>query len=269
MKLNILNRKQFSSNYKKILEKTENQSYDYGCIMGYFNENPLDKLTDKLEIKSDDLYNNEENEYGLEIEPHCTILYGIHDNEVTEEEIVNTLKIFKLFDVKFDKISAFENEKYDVLKFDLDSDSLHIMNKIICSLFPYTSSFPNYHPHCTIAYLKPGLSKEYISIQPENISLPINCWVYSQANGRKISIDIDGNVKVLREATEMNENINTITNYDIIDYNGYEIRINKSIKFKESYIFSIYKNNNYIMGIKGPTTYDNGLETCKSYIDNL
>ena len=55
MKLNILNRKQFSSNYKKILEKTENQSYDYGCIMGYFNENPLDKLTDKLK-KTYNLY---------------------------------------------------------------------------------------------------------------------------------------------------------------------------------------------------------------------
>lgn len=259
MNINILNRKQFSTNYKKIVEKTSTQTYNYGCIMGYFNQNPIDKLSSKLEINEEDLYNNENNEYGIEIEPHCTILYGIHDDEVTEEEIIDTLKLFKLFDVAFDKISAFENENYDVLKFDLNADSLHLLNKIICLLFPYTTSFPDYHPHCTIAYLKPGLSKNYTHIQPNNLILPISYWVYSQANGRKISIDSEGNVKVLSDI-KTNENIN---------YNNYEIRINKHNKLLEAYLFSVYKDNNYLMGIGGPTTYNDGLELCKSYINNL
>jgi hypothetical protein len=96
--------------FKAVLEKSKNQSYSSGCLMGYFNKGFKDP-----KIKEDDLYNNEENEYGLEIEPHVTVLYGLHDDEIDENEII---KLFTLIDgpvVTTNKITLFKNEKFDVV----------------------------------------------------------------------------------------------------------------------------------------------------------
>lgn len=178
-----------------INEKKKDQTYNYGCIMGYFDKNFKDIKVDK-----DDLYNNDENEFGLEVEPHVTILYGILADKVKEEEIINLFKLIDGPTVISDEISLFENEKYDVVKFDVKSDELNILNKMCTSMFPYESDYPDYHAHTTIAYCLPGTGKNYKQKWKNPLKLKISYWVYSMPNGRKIKI-IPGSdkIKVLRE----------------------------------------------------------------------
>lgn len=258
MKFNILSPEEF----KSINEKTENQTYDYGCLMGYFDVQPESLYKQYFDIDEDDLYDNEENEYGKEIEPHATLLYGLHDDSIEEQEVIKLMNMIKMPIVEFKSITLFENEKYDVLKWDLDKEQLEIINKIVDNLFENTQSFPDYHPHCTIAYLKPGEGKKYIREDIEGPKQQITKWVYSQANGRKIAIYPDGHIQVLREAGEEDEV------KEAMKYNGYSINYKKSEKFDNMYNFSIFKDNIYKMGIKSTISYDEGIEACKNYINN-
>ncbi len=53
-----------------------------------------------------------------------------------------------------------DEEGKDVLKFDIKGENLHETNTDL-QQYPFTSNFPDYHPHMTIAYLKPGSGKRY------------------------------------------------------------------------------------------------------------
>lgn len=176
-------------------EKSEDQQYSYGCIMGYFNNGFNDPA-----ISEEDLYNNEENEYGLEIEPHVTVLYGLIDDQIDEEEIIDLLRMINGPVVNTKQISLFTNDKFDVVKWDIESDELKILNKIFSKTYPFKSDFPDYHAHCTIAYCLPGTGSKYESVLDEPEEKKIDFWVYSKANGKKIKI-IPGSddIEILRE----------------------------------------------------------------------
>jgi 2'-5' RNA ligase len=60
-------------------------------------------------------------------------------------------------------VSLFENAKYDVLKFDVENPVLAEINTELSKL-PHTTNFPDYHPHATIGYLKPGTGKKYVDL---------------------------------------------------------------------------------------------------------
>jgi hypothetical protein len=269
----ILSRYEFNQQYRRLNEKTEDQSYSYGCIMGYFGENPMDFLSagrEDYDVKEEDLYDNDEHEYGREIEPHVTLLYGLHQ-DIDEQDVIDVLKVLKMDICKFTGISCFKNDKFEVLKWDIDSVDLALANKLICKLFPYTNKFPDYHPHCTIAYLQPGAGDKYTSRQPNNIvNLPIVKWVYSMANGRKISVDYSGTVEVIREATEaVQENAHTDTKLkdQSFDYEGYHVSLKPSEKFANSYMCAVYKDGNYEMGLKGPVSLEKGREAALLFIN--
>ena len=77
------------SKMKSIMGINENkQTYPYSCVMLYFNPDEVTELHKK--INPEDLY-VEEDGFGLEPESHCTLLYGLHDNEVTPEQIEQIL----------------------------------------------------------------------------------------------------------------------------------------------------------------------------------
>lgn len=174
---------------KQIMNLCENtQTYDYGCVMLYFDENILNDIY-KL-INPDDLY-TEGDGYGLEKEPHCTLLYGLHP-EVTDKEIEKVINTFTYHTCKCYNVSCFETDKYDVLKYDVNGDNLFETNEKL-KQYPHTSDFPNYHPHMTIGYLKPGNGKKYVELvnkthkelqpKPQHI-------IYSKPSGEKVKFTI-------------------------------------------------------------------------------
>lgn len=146
--------------YTKLMEASK-QTYDYACAMVYVKFPMLEVIQEFIE--SDDVYTEEgDSTYGLETEPHITLLYGLHE-EVNSEDIFETIKQFEFQPIKLTKVSSFGNEKYDVLKFTVDSNVLHNINGALTK-FPHTTSFPDYNPHLTIGYLKPGMAKAYIDV---------------------------------------------------------------------------------------------------------
>ena len=169
--------------------------YDKGCVMLFFDFPEMKELQE--DIDEDDLYTEpEDDSYGLEDEPHCTILYGL-EPEVELKDIKGVVKQFTYSPLIAHKASLFKNDKYDVLKMDIgyvnpdeENRFLHDCNKELKTL-PFESSFPNYHPHMTIAYLKSGKGDKYVKllkdkefeIEPENI-------VFSETDGTKTPISI-------------------------------------------------------------------------------
>ena len=71
-----------SENYKHRLQQlsgiiTENHKKEYGALMLTVNYKGWDKIMDEFE--KPDLY-TEEPGFGLETDPHVTILFGFHEN---------------------------------------------------------------------------------------------------------------------------------------------------------------------------------------------
>lgn len=164
----------------------KDHKHEYGCLMVFLdvNEESWKELQDMID--EDDLYTEEgDTSYGRENEPHVTILYGLHE-DIEDEDIEVDIEAIKEPKIGFKNISSFDNPKYDVLKFDVDSKDLSTLNKKFTE-YPHTTNFPDYHPHCTIAYLKPGKAAEYIKKAKDlvNMDMKPSKVVYSKADGSK------------------------------------------------------------------------------------
>lgn len=159
----------------------------YGCVMVYFDYDKSDWKTFQDLIDKDDLYDPKDDKgFGKEKDPHVTILYGLHDT-IPDKDIVEKIKDITKPKLKMGKVSSFEtNPDYDVLKFDVTSEDLHKLNKKFAK-FPHTNNFPDYHPHCTIAYVKHGKAKKYIEKLNKAADMDFESIkiVYSKANGEK------------------------------------------------------------------------------------
>jgi hypothetical protein len=168
---------------KKATKPVEEPVIKYGCLMLDLDIpkakwNSLLKLIDEKDF-------SEEKEKPLEREPHITVLYGFHD-EVTPEIIEKELEGVKAPKFQFSKVSVFNNELYDILKFEIESKDLHALNKKFSKL-PHTNKFPDYKPHSTIAYLKKGTANKYIKKINEflNEDISSNEFMFSDAEKNK------------------------------------------------------------------------------------
>lgn len=174
-----------------LLEGKDN--HEYGCVMLY----PTDKITLLNDIQDtipeDELYlgTDEDTGYGLETKPHVTILYGIH-TDVKDNEVKTLIDDFNSINITIDEISMFENDKYDVIKFGISNESLSKYNKKLLTL-PHTNDFPDYKPHITIGYLKPGFGKKYVRVltDKEIINVEFNKVIYSKPDKTKITYNLE------------------------------------------------------------------------------
>ena len=177
---------------KNLINENSSSTYSYGCGMLYFDFPEIEQIHNL--ISPSDLYIEDgDSTYGLEDEPHTTLLYGLHD-EVSPISIDKTLGKFTYGNCKIHTPSLFKNEKYDVLKFDVSGDNLHQTNTEL-KKFPHTSSYPNYHPHLTIAYIKAGEGNKYVNMLNKSgmneFSLTPQYGIYSTSNGKKHRIEIN------------------------------------------------------------------------------
>lgn len=177
----------FSSKLVSIIESKEKKDnrYEYGCAMVYFDFPEMPKL--HAEIKEDEIYAPKGGGYGLETEPHVTLLFGLHDEEIEDSSVLDACLLRKYKNMKLDNVSLFKNDEFEVLKFDVECEDLHYVNNILSKL-PHTTRYPDYHPHTTIAYLKPGKGDDVIErlnikkaykVKPEEI-------VYSKSDKSKV-----------------------------------------------------------------------------------
>ena len=187
-------------NFTEFTEISEKKTpvYEYGCMMIYFDFPEMNNLHSKIE--KEDLYTGEEGEtsrYGLENEPHVTLLYGLHSDKLSDEEVMKSVDKSQVKNLKLHNMSSFDNEKYDVLKFDVKGEGLKENNENL-KQFPYTNDYPKYHPHCTVAYLKPGKAAKYKKMfEGEEFDVSAKELVYSkpgeESDKQKIREKFNGN----------------------------------------------------------------------------
>jgi 2'-5' RNA ligase len=178
----VLNYNSYLNESKK--EEKKEQKYDYGCAMLYLDFPQMESLHEQID--PEDIYTEEgERSYGLEKEPHVTLLYGLHE-EVDGETVKKICLEHQYESLVLENVSCFENEKFDVLKFDVNGESLHECNKKLSEL-PHTTDYPDYHPHATIGYLKPGTGKKYIqAMKDQSHEVAPHSVVYSMPSGEKL-----------------------------------------------------------------------------------
>jgi 2'-5' RNA ligase len=162
--------------------------YEYGCVMLYFNFPEMEQM--HRMINKDDVYTSDEDgSFGLETEPHTTLLFGLHP-EVTDQDITNVLSKHYFSMCSINNASLFETPEYDVLKFDVSGDGLHECNSALTQ-YPHTTNFPDYHPHLTIGYLKSGTGKKHTELFSNmGYNLTPQYAVYSKPDGSKSKFKI-------------------------------------------------------------------------------
>ncbi len=172
-----------------LLEGKHSHKNDYGCVMVFLkvDQKEWDNLLNQIE--EEDLYQPKDDpSYGKETNPHVTILYGLHGT-IKDSEIESDLKDIKEPSIKMKGISEFSNDKFDVLKFDVDSKDLNKLNKRF-NEYPNTQTYPDYHPHCTIAYLKPKTAEKYKKkLKDVKINFECENIVYSKVDGTEKTYD--------------------------------------------------------------------------------
>ena len=172
-----------------ILKENTSNTYDYGCVMLYFKFPELSQIQATINPKY--IYEEDEDKtFGMEDEPHTTLLYGLH-KEVSLKHIKEVLSTFTFSTCKVNNISLFNNPKFDVLKFEVSGENLKECNKAL-KQFPYTNDYPKYNPHLTIGYLQPGTGQQYVN-KFKNIEFELipKFAVYSQPDGNKSKININ------------------------------------------------------------------------------
>jgi 2'-5' RNA ligase len=178
--------------FDEFITEKSGDTYSNGCVMLYFDFPKINDIHSKID--KDDLYEEENDRtYGLEDEPHITLLYGL-EKEVTPNQVKEILENFTFGPCKLYNASLFENE-YDVLKFDVGypikgEAFLHKCNTALRKL-PYQNDYPDYHPHMTIGYLKKGTGKKYTEMLKDlEYDLSPSYAVFSQPDGNKVKIKI-------------------------------------------------------------------------------
>jgi hypothetical protein len=143
---------------KQLLESiNDDVSYEFSCLMVDIPEPFSSYITrwSKISIKEDDLYYDTDSYIsGFETEPHVTIKYGIEDyDHACVDHVTSRYKNVRLI---LGKVNKFESGDYDVLYLEVLSDDLINMNSEISDTVECVDTFPEYVPHCTIAYVKKG-----------------------------------------------------------------------------------------------------------------
>lgn len=175
--------------YLKSFKLFEDKNHDYGCVMVDVPVKNWEEITSFID--NQDLYTVEnDNTYGLQDRPHLTLLYGLH-KEVTSEMVEGVLKDVKPFDIEIDGVDIFENEDYDVVKFNIKKTD--ILQSIFDELskLPNSNSFKDYKPHITIAYVRKGTGKKYIKPNYKWQVNDIDDITYSMTNGEEFKILLD------------------------------------------------------------------------------
>ena len=170
---------QNTMNLSEVVKKND-RKHLFGCLMVSLpvNKESWGELLNQ--INPEHIY-GKDGEFGREFEPHVTILFGLHD-DIPDETIEKLISTFTSPKIMMSKITSFENDQFDVLKFDVDSPDLHKCHAQVCQL-PNSDEFPQYHPHATIAYLQKGTAKGYHGKLSKPFVINPNQIKYSKADG--------------------------------------------------------------------------------------
>lgn len=134
--------------------------HEYACALAPLPELLPSLLTLQKNIAPEDLIKAED-------EPHITVLYGLHSDN--PEPVKKLLAAYPPPAVTILGLSLFSSPESDVLKFGIESPGLATMNAALRGSLTYTNNYKDYVPHMTVAYLRPGTGKKYLSLVADDL----------------------------------------------------------------------------------------------------
>jgi hypothetical protein len=160
-----------------------------GCVMMMVKVPGWDRVCSIID--PDDIYEPDE-DHGISKNPHVTVLYGFY-SYIMPDDVLKILRLFKQPQIQFGNIGIFEdNPDFDVVMIEVISEDLTKMNAAL-SVLPNEDTFPTYHPHVTIAYVKKGAARKYLNAKVDfPTGTELKDAVYSMTTGQKISIELNG-----------------------------------------------------------------------------
>lgn len=132
---------------------------------------------------------------GREAEPHITVQYGLETDDV--EPLRQALAGQAPIVATFGKTSLFENDDADVVKVDIESPDLRRVREAIRQVVEAPGDTnPDYVPHATVGYVKPGKGKAYAGkADLEGQTVTIDRIVFSTRDRQTIEIPLTGKLK--------------------------------------------------------------------------
>lgn len=130
--------------------------YDFSSIQVQFPDGLAQEI---YQWGLNNIPDNELIHKGRETDIHVTLKYGLHNHDPFEMRSI--VAEMSPLEIELGLITVFENEEEDVIKIDVISPKLIQLNKKVCALYPNTETHSEYIPHCTVAYVEPGLGKKY------------------------------------------------------------------------------------------------------------
>jgi hypothetical protein len=132
------------------------------CVLAKLSGGAAETMRDVIaSIDEGDLHYDEDGGKGREDSPHVTVLYGITTPAMLPlvKEIAARHEPFVM---KFERLSLFEGDGYEVLKVDVSCDGMVALHEDLRASVDNDWKWPNYSPHATVAYLKEGAGEKYV-----------------------------------------------------------------------------------------------------------
>lgn len=165
----------------------------FSCIMAEAPDDIAQQVISwgQMFVADDKIYTDPKDPdgFGRESEVHVTVKYGLEMKEPSPE-LLRVIEETQPFEIEILNCSIFENELYDVIKFDVEGEGLRALNKRI-SAFRNGDEHPDYKPHMTVAYVVKGTCRELDGkpLSPEEDAAAnhfiAKAVVFSDTNGLK------------------------------------------------------------------------------------
>lgn len=138
-------------------------------------------------------------EDGREDRPHVTIKYGLHDD--SPERVAEALVRQPPVSFTLGKTKVFENGESDVVYVEVHSPALARLHRVVSEAAPNTDTHPEYIPHVTVAYVKPGTGTRYAGDRTlAGTKITVDEVLFSGKSGRKATLPLRGSRHVWSDA---------------------------------------------------------------------
>ena len=126
-----------------------------GWIAVRLSQRPANKIKKWGRDNIPDSVLYKEEGYGRELDTHITIIYGVCED--SKEIIEDIVKKYKSIKATLGKVGYFKKSPgFDVVILKVEGEDLRRLHEDIKRKLDVIETYPNYQPHCCIAYVKKG-----------------------------------------------------------------------------------------------------------------
>ena len=96
--------------------------------------------------------------------------------------------------IRLGEVNIFdESPEYDVVMIECSGEGLIALNGLVSSSLINSDTYPEYHPHATIAHVKKGMGRAHIGAMEFNgLEAQIDSLMFSAQDGRQTAIPLYG-----------------------------------------------------------------------------